>query len=67
MSSVLKLLTTVLMKLSRIITALIDFQSPAFSPKSKQIDSNANLTTAGGFDIERISTSCCFFMDLTAV
>lgn len=67
MSSVLKLLTTVLMKLSRIITALMDFQSLAFSPNNKQIDSNANLTTAGGFAIVRISTSCCFFIDLTAM
>lgn len=66
MSSVLKLLTTVLIKLSRMITALMDFQSLAFSPSNKQIDSNANFTTAGGFAIVRISTNCCFFIDFTA-
>lgn len=67
MSSVLKLLTTVLMKLSRMMTVRIDFQSLAFSPSNKQIDSRANLTTAGGFAIVRISTNCCFLIDFTAV
>lgn len=67
MSSVLKLETTVLMKLSRMMTARIDFQSLAFSPSNKQMDSKANLTTAGGFAIVLISTSCCFLIDLTAV
>jgi len=47
-------------------TALIDFQSDAFSPSNKQIDSNANLTTAGGLAMDRTSTSCCFFISLTA-
>lgn len=54
------------MKLSRIITARIDFQSLALSPRSKQIDSNASFTTAGGLPIVRISTNCCFLIDLTA-
>lgn len=66
MSSVLKFETIELMKFSRIITARIDFQSDAFSPSSKQIDSNANLTIAGGLAIERTSTKCCFLIDLTA-
>ena len=67
MSSVLKLETIVLMKLSLIITARIDFQSLAFSPSSRQIDSSATLTTAGGFAIDRTSTKCCFFIDFTAI
>lgn len=66
MSSVLKLDTMEFMKFSRMITARIDFQSDAFSPSSKHIDSNANLTMAGGLAIERTSTRCCFLMDLTA-
>lgn len=67
MSSVLKFATIEFMKFSRIITARIDFQSDAFSPRSKQMDSNANLTIAGGLAIERTSTRCCFLMDFTAV
>lgn len=55
------------MKLSRMMTARIDFQSLAFSPRSKQMDSNANLTMAGGFAMVRISTNCCFLIDFTAV
>lgn len=66
-SSVLKLETIEFMKFSRIITARIDFQSDAFSPSSKQIDSKANLTIAGGFAIDRTSTRCCFLIDLTAI
>lgn len=66
-SSVLKLETIELMKLSRIITARIDFQSLAFSPRSRQIDSNATFTRAGGFAMERTSTKCCFFIDFTAI
>lgn len=66
MSSVLKFETIELMKFSRIITARIDFQSDAFSPSSKHIDSNANLTIAGGLAIERTSTRCCFLIDFTA-
>lgn len=67
MSSVLKLETIVLIKLSLMITARIDFQSLAFSPSNKQIDSNATFTIAGGFAMERTSTKCCFFIDFTAV
>lgn len=33
---------------------------------SKQIDSNATFTTAGGFAIDRISDNCFFFIPLTA-
>lgn len=66
MSSVLKE-TMEFMKFSRIITARIDFQSDAFSPSSKQIDSSANFTIAGGLAIERTSTRCCFFIDFTAI
>lgn len=65
-SSVLKFDTIEFMKFSRIITARIDFQSVAFSPNNKQIDSNANFTKAGGFAIVRTSTSCCFLIDFTA-
>jgi hypothetical protein len=65
--SVLKLLTIELMKFSRMTTALIAFQSDAFSPSNKQIDSNANLTTAGGLAIDRTSTNCCFFISFTAI
>jgi hypothetical protein len=67
MSSVLKLDTIELMKFSRIMTARIDFQSDAFSPRSKQIDSNANLTMAGGLAMDRTSTRCCFLIDFTAI
>lgn len=66
MSSVLKFETIEFMKFSRIITARIDFQSDAFSPSSKHIDSKANFTIAGGFAIERTSTRCCFLIDFTA-
>lgn len=65
-SSVLNVII-VLMKFSRIMTARMDFQSDAFSPNSKHIDSNANLTMAGGFAIERTSTRCCFRIDFTAM
>lgn len=67
MSSVLKLETMVLIKLSLMMTARIDFQSLAFSPSNKQIDSSATFTIAGGFAMERTSTKCCFFIDFTAV
>lgn len=55
------------MKFSRIITARIDFQSVAFSPSSKQMDSRANFTTEGGFAIVLTSTSCCLRIDFTAI
>lgn len=61
------MVTIELMKFSLITTALIDFQSDAFSPSNKQMDSNANLTTAGGLAMDRTSTSCCFFISLTAI
>lgn len=54
------------MKFSLMTTARIDFQSDAFSPNNKQIDSNANLTTAGGLAMDRTSTSCCFLISFTA-
>lgn len=66
MSSVLKLETMVLIKLSLMITARIDFQSLAFSPSRRQIDSNASFTSTGGFAIERTSTRCCLLIDFTA-
>lgn len=65
--SVLKLDTIELIKFSRIITARIDFQSVAFSPSSKQIDSSANFTTDGGLAIVLTSTSCCLRIDFTAI
>lgn len=64
--SVEKLLTIELMKLSRMTTALMAFQSVAFSPNRRQIDSKASFTTAGGFAIDRTSTSCCFLISFTA-
>lgn len=67
MSSVLKLETIELIKFSRMMTARIDFQSDAFSPNSRQMDSSASLTIAGGLAIDRTSTRCCFLIDLTAV
>lgn len=66
-SSVLKLDTIELIKFSRIITARIDFQSLAFSPSSRHIDSSASFTIAGGFAMERTSTRCCFLIDFTAL
>ena len=58
--------TTVEMKLSLIMTPRMARQSVAFSPRSKQMDSKANLTAGGGLPIERTSTKCCFLMDCTA-
>lgn len=55
------------MKFSRIMTARMLFQSLAFSPSNKHIDSSANFTMAGGFAIERTSTRCCFRIDFTAI
>jgi len=54
------------MKFSLIVTERIVRHSVVFSPRRRQIDSRATFTTAGGFAIERTSTRCCFFMDLTA-
>lgn len=67
MFSVLKFDTIELMKFSRITTARIDFQSVAVSPRSRQIDSRASLTMAGGLAIDLTSTSCCFLISFTAV
>lgn len=55
-----------LFKIDRIV-----FQSGACSMSpvmlsSKQIDSSANLTMAGGLTIERTSANCFFLMPLTA-
>uniref|UniRef100_A0A8D2J3L5 Uncharacterized protein n=1 Tax=Varanus komodoensis TaxID=61221 RepID=A0A8D2J3L5_VARKO len=58
--------TMVGMKFSRIMMDRICFQSVVLSPKSRQIDSSASFTAAGGLAIERTSTRCCFFIDLTA-
>lgn len=44
----------------------IAFQSVAVSLSSSHTDSKANLTTAGGFAIERISAKCFFLIELTA-
>lgn len=45
----------------------IAFQSEVSVPSnSKQIDSSANLTIAGGLAIERTSANCFFLMPLTA-
>ena len=49
------------------ITARIDFQSLAFSPSRRQIDSRASFTSTGGFAIERTSTRCCLLIDFTAI
>jgi hypothetical protein len=66
MSSVEKF-TMVLIKFSLTMIDRMAFQSGAFSPSSKQIDSKAILTAGGGLAMERTSTKCCFLMDLTAV
>lgn len=54
------------MKFSLMMMDRICFQSVVLSPKSKQMDSRASLTAAGGLAMERTSTRCCFLMDLTA-
>lgn len=48
------------------MTARIDFQSFAFSPSKRHIDSSATLTIAGGFAMDRTSTKCCFLIAFTA-
>uniref|UniRef100_A0A3Q2FFZ7 Uncharacterized protein n=1 Tax=Cyprinodon variegatus TaxID=28743 RepID=A0A3Q2FFZ7_CYPVA len=60
-------LTMVGMKFSLMMMERICFQSVVLSPSSKQMDSRASFTAAGGLAIERTSTRCCFFMDLTAI
>jgi len=54
------------MKLSRMMIALIDFQSFMGSPSSRQMLSMAIFTILGGLLRDLTSTSCCFLMDLTA-
>lgn len=60
-------LTIVGMKFSLMMMERICFQSVVLSPSSKQMDSRASFTAAGGLAIERTSTRCCFLMDLTAI
>lgn len=60
-------LTIVGMKFSLMMMDRICFQSVVLSPRSKQMDSRASLTAAGGLAMERTSTRCCFLMDLTAI
>lgn len=54
------------MKFSLMMMERICFQSVVLSPNSRQMDSSANLTAAGGLAMERTSTRCCFFIDFTA-
>uniref|UniRef100_A0A7M4F3Q9 Uncharacterized protein n=1 Tax=Crocodylus porosus TaxID=8502 RepID=A0A7M4F3Q9_CROPO len=58
--------TIVGMKFSLMMMERICFQSVVLSPNKRQMDSSASFTAAGGLAIERTSTRCCFFMDLTA-
>uniref|UniRef100_A0A3P9MJ44 Uncharacterized protein n=1 Tax=Oryzias latipes TaxID=8090 RepID=A0A3P9MJ44_ORYLA len=60
-------LTMVGMKFSLMMMERICFQSVVLSPKSRQMDSRASFTAAGGLAIERTSTRCCFLIDLTAI
>lgn len=55
------------MKFSFIMTPRICFQSVAFSLSSKQTDSRASLTGAGGFAIDLTSAKCFFLIELTAI
>uniref|UniRef100_A0A8D0GXB4 Uncharacterized protein n=1 Tax=Sphenodon punctatus TaxID=8508 RepID=A0A8D0GXB4_SPHPU len=66
MASLEKKFTIVGMKFSLIMMERICFQSVVLSPKSRQMDSSASFTSAGGLAIERTSTRCCFFIDFTA-
>uniref|UniRef100_A0A8C3B9F0 Uncharacterized protein n=1 Tax=Cairina moschata TaxID=8855 RepID=A0A8C3B9F0_CAIMO len=59
-------LTMVGMKFSLMMMDRICFQSVVLSPSSRQMDSSASFTAAGGLAIERTSTRCCFFIDFTA-
>ena len=65
MSSVSKF-TILGMNCSFTMTVRMAFQSGAFSPNRKQMDSSAILTAGGGLPIERTSTKCCFLMAFTA-
>lgn len=66
MSSVLKLMM-VLMKLSLMMTCLMDFQSVSLSPRRVQIPSKASFTAGGGLGRDLTSTRFCFLIPLTAV
>lgn len=55
------------MKFSRMMMERICFQSVVLSPSSRQMDSSASFTAAGGLAMDRTSTRCCFLMDFTAV
>uniref|UniRef100_A0A3P8V2G2 Uncharacterized protein n=1 Tax=Cynoglossus semilaevis TaxID=244447 RepID=A0A3P8V2G2_CYNSE len=59
-------LTMVGMKFSLMMIDRICFQSVVLSPRSRQMDSRASFTAAGGLAMDRTSTRCCFLMDLTA-
>lgn len=59
-------LTMVGMKFSLMMMERICFQSVVLSPNSRQMDSRASFTAAGGLAMERTSTKCCFFIDFTA-
>uniref|UniRef100_A0A3B5AS30 Uncharacterized protein n=1 Tax=Stegastes partitus TaxID=144197 RepID=A0A3B5AS30_9TELE len=67
MASLSEKLTMVGMKFSLMMMDRICFQSVVLSPRSKQMDSRASFTAAGGLAMERTSTRCCFLMDLTAI
>uniref|UniRef100_A0A8C3GA96 Uncharacterized protein n=1 Tax=Cyclopterus lumpus TaxID=8103 RepID=A0A8C3GA96_CYCLU len=62
-----RILTIVGMKFSLMMMERICFQSVVLSPRSRQMDSRASFTAAGGLAIERTSTRCCFLIDLTAI
>uniref|UniRef100_A0A8C2PGJ5 Uncharacterized protein n=1 Tax=Capra hircus TaxID=9925 RepID=A0A8C2PGJ5_CAPHI len=59
-------LTMVGMKFSLMMMERICFQSVVLSPSSRQMDSSASFTAAGGLAMDRTSTRCCFLMDFTA-
>uniref|UniRef100_A0A3Q0S6X8 Uncharacterized protein n=1 Tax=Amphilophus citrinellus TaxID=61819 RepID=A0A3Q0S6X8_AMPCI len=65
MASLSEKLTMVGMKFSLMMMERICFQSVVLSPRSKQMDSRASFTAAGGLAMERTSTRCCFLIDLT--
>lgn len=54
------------MKFSLMMMERICFQSVVLSPSSRQMDSSASFTAAGGLAMDRTSTRCCFLMDFTA-
>lgn len=59
-------LTMVGMKFSLMMMERICFQSVVLSPSSRQMDSSASFTAAGGLAMDRTSTRCCFLIDFTA-